>query len=114
MIIKSEKEIADIYSKFKPELDTFYKKRTDNTYIMLDSDYGALAKQFCEYFSALYIDTPWFDYTSLIASEILYRPAYLQALLEKPWTKAEAKNFAITNFIITNDQISFNDEIVKG
>lgn len=114
MIIKSEKEIADIYHKFKPELEAFYKKRVDDTYIMLDTDYGTLAKQLCEYFSALYIDTPWFNYTNMIASEILYRPIYLQALLEKPWTKAEAKTFAITNFIITNDQISFNDEIIKG
>lgn len=114
MIIKSEKEIADIYHKFKPELEAFYKKRVDDTYIMLDTDYGILAKQLCEYFSALYIDTPWFNYTNMIASEILYRPIYLQVLLEKPWTKAEAKTFAITNFIITNDQISFNDEIIKG
>ena len=114
MIIKSEKEIADIYHKFKPELETFYKKRINDTYIMFDTDYGTLAKQLCEYFSALYIDTPWFNYTNMIASEILYRPIYLQALLEKPWTKAEAKTFAITNFIIINDQISFNDEIIKG
>jgi hypothetical protein len=114
LIIKSEKEIENIYQSFKSELEIFYKKRIDSSYAMLDSDYGDLAKKFCEYFSALYIDTPWFDYINLIAAEILYRPVYLAALLEKAWTKKEAKEFASTNFIITNEQISFNNEIVKG
>ena len=113
MIIKSDKAIAGIYFKFKPELEIFYKKRLDKGYVMLDSDYGSLAELFCEYFSALYIDTPWFKYINTITPEVLYRPVYLVALLEKPWTKQEAKEFAATNFIITNDQISFNNEIVK-